>query len=113
MSRDEFVSLMKDHECTDDVIEDFVTDNRGDHTIQVSVLCEGTMRFLFLSFRSLYRWQAMDKQKSRNLAESWVQVLREMIEKGASGDLAKSAGFEVCGVLSQFSLVLHILMVAS
>lgn len=89
MSREEFVELMRKLEGTEEDIKDWVEDMRGDHTMEICVVAEDAMRFLFFSLRDLSPYRDMDKAASRRLSDTWAETLTILVETGDTSNMAR------------------------
>ncbi len=80
---------MRELDCTEEYIQEWAEDARGDHTVQICIICETTMRFLFFSLRDLSKYRSIDKESSRKLSETWAEVLQSLIETGDTSNMAR------------------------
>ncbi|OCH91448.1 hypothetical protein OBBRIDRAFT_886968 [Obba rivulosa] len=83
MSRDDFVEVLRKEDCTQDEIDDWRNDDRGDHTVHIAIKFGTFMRFLWFSLRGLGRWRNVDKATADKLAANWVHALMGSIEMGS------------------------------
>ncbi len=82
-SREEFIQIMRDHlDATEDNIQDWANDRRGDHTVQVVLSAESHMRCLWVSFRDLSQYQNAPKETARLMAAHWQDTLIQAIDDG-------------------------------
>jgi len=81
LSRDEVITKLYEFDCTEEQIEDWKMDNRGDHTVHIIIRFYGLMRFLWFSLRDLSRYRT-DPEGSADLAKGWDQMLMTVIEAG-------------------------------
>ena len=82
MSREEFVALLEESGLDKEQVREWKQDNRGDHTLQLNIVCEDHSRALWISFRDLERYRAMNKSDSAALASVWPGMLMHLIESG-------------------------------
>jgi hypothetical protein len=84
MTREQFVEVLHDLETSQEDIDDWVKDRRGNDTAQICIVCETTLRFLWFSLREAYleERRTSDSNISRSLAENWEDNLTRVIETG-------------------------------
>jgi hypothetical protein len=76
--------VLHDFETSQEDIDDWVKDRRGNDTAQICIVCETTLRFLWFSLREAYleELRTSDSNISRSLAENWEDNLTRVIETG-------------------------------
>ncbi|EMD37566.1 hypothetical protein CERSUDRAFT_123486 [Gelatoporia subvermispora B] len=82
MFRDDFIQVLRDRDCTQEQIDDWRNDDRGDHTVHIAIEFASFFRFLWFSLRDLSKWREMDKKTSADRAATWAPVLQACIETG-------------------------------
>jgi len=85
MSDAEWVQAMRDTDCTDEVIEDWKRDRRGDDTVRIIVICEDLVRFLYFSLKDKGDSRRVDSEASKDKAQDWDSKLKMVIEVGMGG----------------------------
>ncbi|KAF7793898.1 hypothetical protein EIP86_005020 [Pleurotus ostreatoroseus] len=87
MSRQDFTRLILADIYSEEAIEAWEKDNRGDHSLQVCIGCENHMRFVWLqmSEENIQYFRSMNPAETAYLAAVWE---KELIEKIASGEPA-------------------------
>ncbi|TFY66352.1 hypothetical protein EVG20_g4735 [Dentipellis fragilis] len=83
MTNDEWAEAMTRSLATEQQVEDWRRDQRGNDTVRIVVACEDLLRFLFFSFRDGGRSEReKDREIARQLGMLWVTALRMKIEAG-------------------------------
>ncbi|RDB25157.1 hypothetical protein Hypma_007660 [Hypsizygus marmoreus] len=84
MARAEVVQFLKDVETDPETIRDWENDKRGNDTVQIMVVADPMVRFLWFSM-----YDAAERRKKHDddivatlLAESWQDAMKELIESG-------------------------------
>lgn len=81
-TREEICDVLRDASMNEEHIENWRRDNRGDHTLQVCLLCDGHFRSLWVSFTDLTRRRIIDGKVSKVISKTWTRVLEQRIELG-------------------------------
>ena len=66
-------------------VDEWATDNRGDHTVHIVLQFEDMLRFLWFSLRTLEPYKKLDKDDANKVAEEWPEKLAAAIETGYAG----------------------------
>lgn len=82
MSRDEFATTLRELETSEEDVQEWLQDVRGDHTVHICVLFEDAARFLWFSLMDLTEYRNTDKETSKLLGENWASYLASKIERG-------------------------------
>lgn len=83
MAREDFVQVLKKMTISQENIDDWVRDKRGPETIQICIICEGLLRFLWFSLRESDLNELWDDPTfSKVVAEDWQNRLKETIRMG-------------------------------
>ena len=85
MARKDFVVSLSNRGMTDEQVRDWEQDQRGDHTLQVCLLCDDHSRTLWISFHDLTLYRTMDKDQSTLMARGWAGLLMNQIDFGQPG----------------------------
>lgn len=83
MTRENFVQTLRELEVSQENIDSWVKDRRGPETVQICIICEGFMRFLWFSIREPALSNLWNNPVvSKVLAEDWQDRLTETIATG-------------------------------
>ncbi|CAL1707227.1 unnamed protein product [Somion occarium] len=89
MSREEVAQLLREKETSEEDVQEWVNDNRGDHTLHTAVFVEDHVRFMWVSFRSLVDYKS-NPEESRRKAIEGVESLTSAMNgmPGSEGNVA-------------------------
>jgi len=88
LTREEIISILVKLEMPQHSIHQWANDRRGDNTVQIVIVCENLIQFMWFSLRDLQSLRpSLPAHISRALAENWDDALAGIIE---SGDPSKS-----------------------
>lgn len=93
LTRDEVVERFHELDATEEQIEDWKNDNRGDHTVHIIIRFYDLMRFLWFSLIDLSEYKE-DKKTSAMLAAGWSEALMSSIETGIRPDIGGSKSYQ-------------------
>ncbi|GJE92285.1 zinc finger MYND domain-containing protein [Phanerochaete sordida] len=85
LSREERAVALRDLGVSQRQVDELDRDERGDYTIQVTLVAEGHTRMLWCSYRNLAKYRDIDKGMSAGLAAEWQQVFIEQVASGYPG----------------------------
>lgn len=81
----QFEKMLHDLDCPEDQIQERLSDRRGNETVQIAVICEGMLRFIWYSLREpALQTDSKKKEFSRYLAEDWQDKLEDILQSGKS-----------------------------
>ncbi|CCM01921.1 uncharacterized protein FIBRA_03993 [Fibroporia radiculosa] len=80
-SHEQMAERLRELDCTEEQVQDWKNDNRGDHTVHIVIVFEDLARFLWFSLRDLERYKK-NPQESAELAANWDQMFAAVIEQG-------------------------------
>lgn len=85
LSREECVTAFRDFGMTEEHIEEWKRDARGECTVQLNLMCEEHTRMLWFSKSDREGLRSVDKATSASLAASWEQAMIAKIDRGYPG----------------------------
>ncbi|KAH9935655.1 uncharacterized protein B0H18DRAFT_1114371 [Fomitopsis serialis] len=80
---DTFNNLKKG--MTEEEVDSWARDNRGEHTLHVVIQFEDMIRFLWFSLRDLSSYRVIDSAKANRRAGMWANALASAIDDGRAG----------------------------
>ena len=89
VSREEYMEIMRLQHSTEQHIEAWKQDNRGDHTVQMHLVCGRHHRTLCLTLPALTHLYDPEEDTNKSLpaafARTWQDLLIEQTEHGQPG----------------------------
>ena len=89
ITREEMVARLNGMDLTPEQVDEWATDNRGDHTVHLVFQFEDMLRFLWFSLRTLEPYKNVGKEEANKVAEEWPEKLSDAIELGYAGTSAE------------------------
>jgi len=85
ISRQEMVDTFNTMDLTEEQVDSWARDNRGEHTVHIVIQFEDMLRFLWFSLGDIPRYRAIDSATANGLASEWTNVLVGAIDNGWAG----------------------------
>ncbi|EPT04495.1 hypothetical protein FOMPIDRAFT_36993, partial [Fomitopsis schrenkii] len=82
ITREAMVGILNNMDLTPEQVDEWASDNRGDHTVHIVFQFEDMLRFLWFSLGTLEPYKAVGKAEANLVAAQWADKLAGAIEMG-------------------------------
>lgn len=89
ITREAMVGILNNMDLTPEQVDEWASDNRGDHTVHIVFQFEDMLRFLWFSLGTLEPYKAVGKAEANLVAAQWADKLAGAIEMGYAGPAPK------------------------